>query len=174
MQIPGDVTKVRETAKQEARKNNLKVQPYIIIVGDLKKVSEVYVCLDDTLYVIDSVLKAIDVCFKSFFVFQLEYPFDSQHIWLLMQKGMYNISTKYDPILSFTEDIISKVKTNLKHVEKVLSESEILLSSNESNCESISNERISPIQRKRKRSKSSKTKTSKKKRIIEDSEESSD
>lgn len=112
-QITGDVSKVRESVKLAALQNNQTVQPYIILVGKLEKIQEIYFCLDSTLFQLNTVLEAIDVCFKAFFVFQLHYPVDSQHIWFLIQRGIYEIVTKQDVIFPSIEFVMSKL-TRLK------------------------------------------------------------
>lgn len=109
MQSPGDVITVKRAVKQLALKNNHTIQPYIIIVGRLKKIKEVYVCVDETLYTVESVLEGIKICFQAFFVFHLEYPIDSRHLWLLIQKGIYGINTKNDAKISLIEFVTSEV-----------------------------------------------------------------
>lgn len=53
---------------------NATVQPYIIVVGDMKdSITAAYVCINDCLWKVGSVLQAVDVCFKSFFVLDAEY-----------------------------------------------------------------------------------------------------
>lgn len=70
--------------KQEARKHaemlNITLQPYIVILGSLHEVKETYVQVDDILYKTSSILEAIDVCFKTFHVFQVSYPIMSEHL----------------------------------------------------------------------------------------------
>lgn len=64
--------------------------------------------LEDNLWHMDSPLRAFDLLFKLYMVFNLQYPIDSQQIWLVIQKALYNIDTKHDaPIPS----VISLVNT---------------------------------------------------------------
>jgi len=45
------------------------VQPFIIIVGpSVREIESYYVVVDDVLYKLDNILKAIDICFKIFMV----------------------------------------------------------------------------------------------------------
>lgn len=76
---------------------NLTVQPLIVVVGEtLREAAASYVSVDDVLYKIDSVIKAIDVCFKIFHVLHVKYPPECSLVWLLLQKGIYRMSTKWD------------------------------------------------------------------------------
>ncbi|KAF0685514.1 Uncharacterized protein FWK35_00033976, partial [Aphis craccivora] len=44
----------------------------------------------------ESALKAIDICFKSFFVFNLHYTPQCEQIWYFIQTFIYEITTKFD------------------------------------------------------------------------------
>jgi len=86
-----------EHQRNRAAALNLTLQPFIIFVGrDASSVNGYYVCIDKTLYKIESALKAIDVCYKSFFVLHACYPKESQQVWLHIQKCLYKMTTKYD------------------------------------------------------------------------------
>ncbi|XP_024878368.1 uncharacterized protein LOC112458796, partial [Temnothorax curvispinosus] len=86
-----------ERQRNRAAALNLTLQPFIIFVGrDASSVNAYYVCIDKTLYKIESALKAVDVCYKCFFVLHACYPKESQQIWLLIQKCLYNMTTEHD------------------------------------------------------------------------------
>lgn len=70
---------------------------------------EIYVCIDDILYKINSALEAIDVCFKAFHVFHVQYPSACIHLWLLIQKGIYMFDTKYDTEIPLIQNVLSKL-----------------------------------------------------------------
>ncbi|CAI6375699.1 unnamed protein product [Macrosiphum euphorbiae] len=74
-----------------------KLQPYMIFVetGDGQVIS-FYVVINKYFYKVESALKAVDICFKSFFSFHLNYTPECEQIWNFIQKYMYNIETKYD------------------------------------------------------------------------------
>lgn len=69
-----------------------------------------YVSIDNTLYTAPTVLKAVDICFKSFHVLEARYPKESEHIWLLIQLGIYNIKTAYDNKIPNIFDLIKKIE----------------------------------------------------------------
>ncbi|XP_072766491.1 uncharacterized protein [Anoplolepis gracilipes] len=107
--IPGDMTLIKEEARKTAEILKITLQSYIVILGSLSEVKEIYVQIDDILYKTNSTLKAIDVCFKIFHVFQVSYPLMSEHFWMLIQKGIYNLNTKWDSIIPSTQHILSKI-----------------------------------------------------------------
>lgn len=63
------------------------------------------------------IIRAIDICFKAFHVFQLNYPLASEHLWILIQKGIYNFDTKWDTTIPFIAHILNKIKVEI-HGEK--------------------------------------------------------
>ncbi|KYN13983.1 hypothetical protein ALC57_13813 [Trachymyrmex cornetzi] len=68
------------------------VQPYIIVIGNVENsITAAYVCINSTLWKVGSVLQAVDICFKSFFTFDAEYQIEAYHIWLFIQRALYDI-----------------------------------------------------------------------------------
>ena len=116
------------------RNNELTVQPYIVVVGkEINNISSAYVCIDKIMYATSTVLQAFDLCFKSFFAFNAAYPFESKHIWTIIQKCYYNVNTNRDQIFPHTEHIIAKLRhTNLEKS-----------TSNDSATENLSNDAYS-------------------------------
>jgi len=84
----------------------LRMQPVVVIVGDLSQQTASYVVVDDTTWKFESPLKAVDICFKSFHVLDASYPAESQG-WLLLQKLVYAISTKWDAKSSTVSAVLS-------------------------------------------------------------------
>jgi hypothetical protein len=71
------------------------VQPVVIVVGDVEAPSGVYVVVDTTTWKVTSVLNGVDICFKTFHALHATYPLET-NTWLLLQKLVYGISTKWD------------------------------------------------------------------------------
>jgi len=68
------------------------VQPYIIVVGNVENsITAAYVCINNNLWKLGSVLQAVDVCFKSFFALDAEYQVEAYNLWLFIQKALYDI-----------------------------------------------------------------------------------
>lgn len=101
--------RLKEETAKKAKELKQTIQPYIIIVGpSLNNIKTSYVCIDDVLYNASSTVEAIDICFKTFHVLQLNYPTASEHLWLLIQKCVFQFTTKWDTIVPTTEYIIKK------------------------------------------------------------------
>ncbi|XP_011706192.1 PREDICTED: uncharacterized protein LOC105461394 isoform X2 [Wasmannia auropunctata] len=112
---PADIEHSIECQRNRAAALNLTLQPFVIFVGrDDSSINAYYVCVDNTLYKIESALKAIDICYKCFFVLHACYPKESEQVWLLIQKCLYKMSTEYD-----TDVINTKVASIEKKFYKI-------------------------------------------------------
>lgn len=108
MQLPGDVSRVQEDNQKRMKEKDLKVQPFIIVVGpEINEPDNFLVIIDDQQYETSSALKAIDICFKSYHVFNAMYPFPSNHLWYLIQRSFYKFETPFDKPISSILDILS-------------------------------------------------------------------
>lgn len=72
------------------------IQPIIIIVGTPTNPKEIIVFFYRIKYKLFTILSAVDVCFKLFHLFNLEYPCESCVVWLFIQKYFYSLTTKFD------------------------------------------------------------------------------
>lgn len=72
------------------------IQPCLLVVGSLFDPKQILVYFDHIKYKMFSAHKALDICFKIFHVFNVEYPIESSDVWLFIQTFFYNIKTKYD------------------------------------------------------------------------------
>lgn len=52
--------------------------------------------IDQIRYQCETLLHAVDLLFKIFHVFNATYPPASEHLWFLIQKGIFKITTTYD------------------------------------------------------------------------------
>jgi len=82
------------------------LQPYIVFVETDGQVTSFYVVINKYFYKVESALKAIDVCFKSFFAFHLNYTPECEQVWCFIQKYMYDIKTKYDKSFQAVNNMI--------------------------------------------------------------------
>lgn len=63
------------------------LQPFIIIVGpSINEIAQFYVYVDNTYYVLNSIVGAIDCCFKVIHALNLEYPIECLQVWTFIQK----------------------------------------------------------------------------------------
>jgi len=88
------------------------IQPCILVVGTLIDPKKILVYFDDVKYKLFSTFKAVDICFKIFHVFNLEYPNESSNVWLFLQNYFYEIHTKYDKKCSLVNQICSELDAN--------------------------------------------------------------
>lgn len=66
-----------------------------------------YVVINHNLVKLESALKAIDICFKSFFSLHVNYPCECEQIWEFIQKFFYKINTKFDKNYQFVTNLIT-------------------------------------------------------------------
>ncbi|XP_022161828.1 uncharacterized protein LOC111027724, partial [Myzus persicae] len=78
----------------------LTVQPYVaLLCSDPQNeltVTASYVIINKYTFKVETPLKAVDICFKSFFALNLKYPVQSDHVWEFIQKFFYGIVTEED------------------------------------------------------------------------------
>jgi len=81
---------------EQLRNQGIPIQPFIVIVGTMNSQKEILVYFDSVMYKVHSVLRSIEVCFKIFHLFNLEYPSQSTIVWLFIQKYFFCIHSRYD------------------------------------------------------------------------------
>ena len=63
----------------------IQLQPFIIVVGPTSsEITGYYVNVDDMRYRFESILAAVDLCFKSFHVLHAEFPKASEQVRLTL------------------------------------------------------------------------------------------
>lgn len=70
------------------------IQPKLLVVGELTNIKSISIFFDNIKYPSLTVLNAIDVLFKIFFVFNLEYPEESEIFYNFLQNVFYDIPAK--------------------------------------------------------------------------------
>lgn len=92
---------------EKAENKKQKVQPYIIIEGDsLVKYRACYLVIDNIRYSYNDAQKAFDTLFKVYHVLNAAYPLPSEHLYLLIQKSVYDISLKNDKHFPYISDLL--------------------------------------------------------------------
>lgn len=111
MQGAGQIILTQRRQKEFAESKSVTLQPYVLIVGESRfAIEEVYLCIDNDTYLMPDLLTAIDICFKTFQVFNAQYPAQGEHLWLLIQKGLYKLETQWDPKISLISQILNDIK----------------------------------------------------------------
>ncbi|KAL5239025.1 hypothetical protein ACI65C_006435 [Semiaphis heraclei] len=76
-----DLKTTHEEKVNRAFNCGLTVQPYVVIVGNLEEINSTisyYTVINDIHYKLETPIKALDICFKSFHSFNLEYPQEAE------------------------------------------------------------------------------------------------
>ncbi|KAJ8963595.1 hypothetical protein NQ314_005494 [Rhamnusium bicolor] len=60
------------------KKRNVSIQPFVYCIGkDIFSVEDICVIFDDIRFKFSNVLRALDICFKIIYLFDLEFPAES-------------------------------------------------------------------------------------------------
>lgn len=106
-----DFYRVTENQRQKYASYKLNIQPLMVCIGeDLATIKEFYVVYDNIKYKLPNFLKAFDVLFKLFHVFNFECPLASNVAWTFIQKHLYRISTPYDRVNSNLKNLLEHFK----------------------------------------------------------------
>ena len=72
-------------------------QPYVVVCGpSVDNVDATYVVVDKVMYLMSSPLRALDVCFKIIHALHARYSPECHRLWMLIQKKLYELDTKFD------------------------------------------------------------------------------
>lgn len=70
------------------------IQPFILCIGeDISKIVDIYVYFDDIKYSVNSFLRAVDIVFKTFYVFNLSFPIESSMFWNFIESNFFEIKS---------------------------------------------------------------------------------
>ncbi|KAJ1528938.1 hypothetical protein ONE63_007307 [Megalurothrips usitatus] len=79
----------------------LPVQPFVVVCGpSVEEIDDCFVVLSKTVKFngIQSVRRALDICFKIIHAVNAEYSCESYRLWMLIQKRLYKLDTKADNV----------------------------------------------------------------------------
>lgn len=66
------------------------IQPFILAVGeDVLSIKEIFVYFDGIRFTFPHFLRAVDICYKIFHVFNLDFPKKAQMFWSFIQTYFY-------------------------------------------------------------------------------------
>ncbi|XP_077277354.1 uncharacterized protein LOC143905675 [Temnothorax americanus] len=113
VKIPADIPTIIEAKTKQMQKYGLPVQPFVILQGPTHvDIEKVFVSFEDVLYEPVTFLKALNICFQLIHILNLNYPYESHHVWLFIQISMYDIKTVYDNIPNII-NIASKINAQV-------------------------------------------------------------
>lgn len=93
---------------------SLTLQPLIIRIKNTEKQFGVY--LDKKYYLFKTIQQALDICFKSFFVFDLKYPVECTLVWKFFENYVYKIDENDPDQPSTLISFIKNIKDTTKNV----------------------------------------------------------
>ncbi|XP_071852236.1 uncharacterized protein [Apostichopus japonicus] len=86
-------------------------QPFVLIMGDRDAAHQIFVVADGHGLEQQTLLKALDVCFKLFYVLDLHYPWQCAVTWEFVQKVLYGLDSK---VKSKTSPAVIAMRAALK------------------------------------------------------------
>lgn len=109
LQTGSDLQAYVTSRDKECRQRGVTRQPQVLVLGAsmLAEDCAYYCIIDDTIYQLDGLLKAVDVCFKTFFVYNIEYPVPCRSVWTFIQRAIYGIQTPFDALSPRVIDIMA-------------------------------------------------------------------
>ena len=106
LQIGTSVAEYAEKCK-ECKNHGITWQPQVLAALHIE---QVFVLVNNVIYSVSSTVKAVDICFKIFQVFNIEYPVECRLAGLCLQRGVYGIETTYDKTTARVIEIIGNMK----------------------------------------------------------------
>lgn len=84
------------------------IQPFILAVGDdIFSIKEIFVYFDGVRFLFPNFLRAVDICYKIFYVFNLDFPKKSEMFWSFIQTFFYkNKSEKSFPKVHILKEFL--------------------------------------------------------------------
>jgi len=107
------VKNIHESIVKKAITFGLTVQLYILIEGSIieeinsEEKIQSFLIINNTNYKLETPLKAVDTCFKSFFTFNYKYPVEGEQVWAFIQKYFFQINTDTDKCFPQMDTIIN-------------------------------------------------------------------
>lgn len=102
-----DIDDILLKKREDYIKTKTTLQPLLVIVGNEFDYKNFYVFLDDSKFLFDSYLEALQFCFKLMYVLNLKYPIECISVWTFIQKFLFEISDEcINPVVdTFIRDL---------------------------------------------------------------------
>ncbi|XP_074101015.1 uncharacterized protein LOC141528718 [Cotesia typhae] len=81
--------------REQLKKYGLNEQPIVSIVGD-NQIKSCNIHINEKKYSLSSPLAAVDIAFKSFYSFQLDYPKEAEYPWIVLQHKIDGLKGERD------------------------------------------------------------------------------
>lgn len=110
MKSDAEILETVTRRREKLRTFGQTLQPFIVIVGPtINEISSYLVIVDNTYYRLNTIIAAVDCCFKVILSLNAEYPSESALIWCFIQKGFYNIITPWDKNFTIGNALLSDI-----------------------------------------------------------------
>ncbi|KAK4882984.1 hypothetical protein RN001_006303 [Aquatica leii] len=86
---------------------SLTLQPFGVICGPLNN-AKYFAVVNDVIYTFQSLIRTIEILYKTFHALDIQYPHECQHIWQLVEEIVFEM--KYSPSSSSVTALISDLK----------------------------------------------------------------
>lgn len=85
-------------------------RPQIVLIRNSEDEvnTRAHIIIGNTRYNLDTVIKAIDTCFKCMWTLQCGYPVETSHVWIFFEHLVYNIDKT--PSIGMVTDLIADLK----------------------------------------------------------------
>lgn len=97
-----------EERKINLEKEQLTLQPFLACV--MEENAKYYIVIDSIKYEIDTLLKALETLYKAFHVPNAQCPPECGHIWMFIQRILYDTVTPHDNVILATYSLIADTK----------------------------------------------------------------
>lgn len=97
-----DELKLRQKQLKNLGESN---QPSVVLVGTLSRLLSCQVRIEDTIYILPTATKVVDICFKSFTALDAKYPEFCKCIWSFIELHFFEIEKKNNKFISVTKFI---------------------------------------------------------------------
>lgn len=85
--------------------------PLISLIGDsLLDTKEIFVYFQGMRFEFFDVVKAVDTCFKIFFVFNIKYPLPCQAVWQFIDSYFYNVVENINDMHTNVKILLNELK----------------------------------------------------------------
>jgi hypothetical protein len=75
--------------KEDRTLGGERTQPFILAIGEKFKPHQTFVILEDKCIETNSLLKAVDLCYKLFYILNLQFPPYCQNVWHFFNATFY-------------------------------------------------------------------------------------
>ncbi|XP_050544261.1 uncharacterized protein LOC126907191 [Daktulosphaira vitifoliae] len=91
----GSTIQMVEDHIENLKKSKKSIQPTIFCIGEnITSINEIFLYLDGVRYIFKSIIKALDICFKSIYLFDFKFPDESVIFYSFLEYFFYDFIDK--------------------------------------------------------------------------------